>query len=366
MKPSHSLAHLFFALVALIAIRAISFAQPADSIVQVSDQKAGSMLVFPFYGSDGAGGDTRLTITNVGPAGVAPAVNGIGTAQTISNQLNVHLFFLDSTCAQADGYLCFTKFQSYSFRASEWDPVTTRGDLIAIVVDNMGFPISYNGLIGNAFVNTTVNGAKWLGNYGAEAFASLGQFNVNTGNFDSDAFLNQFITTAFLRMNNGPRNRVVGYDAAASSFEVEFQSPKDSVNQAILTVGLSGFIGRELSGNAPDGIGAIYRNDEKIFSFTPPAGGCSVVTLINDASIRIVGGLSNSIGTGKTGTAIWNVRAFVNNAFFPGNSVGLFITPVQANGGWSGIRTLHKRNVTEINVNNIGLQMPVFMPTCVL
>lgn len=346
MKTSRNLTHMLVALAGLVALCAVSFAQGGAAAVQVSDQKAGTMLVFPFYGSDGTGGDTRLTITNVGPAGA-----GVGTATTISNNLNVHLFFLDNTCAQADVYLCFSKFQSYSFKASEWDPVTKRGELIAIPVDAMGYPISYNGLIGNAFVNTTVGTDKWVGNYSPEAFSSRGTLD-NLGNFqlDPNAAANG-LANANLLLNNGPLNQITGLDAGADKLAVEIQSPVDSKNQAILTMGLNGSIGGALSGNAAAGTGVIYRNDEKAFSFTPPGGGCSVLTLINDASIRIVGGLSNSIGSGKTATVVWNVA---------GPAVGLFVTPVQANSPWAGIRGLHKRDAAV----NGRLAMPVFMPIC--
>ena len=323
MKTSRNLTRLFVALATLIALCAVSFAQA--SRVQVSDQKAGSLLVFPFYGNDGAGGDTRLTITNVGEA------NG-----NVNNQLNVHLFFLDASCSQADVYLCFTKFQSYSFKASEWDPVTARGELIAVPVDAMGAPITYNGLIGNAFVNTTVSGAKWVGNYSPEAFTAVGAVTGVT-------------TTATLNLNNAPLVGGAGYDAPAGGFAAEFQSPVDVKNQAILTMGLNGTIGGALNGNAAAGIAAIYRNDEKLFSYSMPGSGCSALTIINDATIRIVGGLSNSIGTGKTGTAIWNVAG----------AVGLFVTPVQANNASQGIRTLHKRTA-----GNASLTIPVFMPIC--
>ena len=324
MKTSRNLTRLFVALAALIALCAVSFAQA--SRVQVSDQKAGALLVFPFYGNDGVGGDTRLTLTNVGDV----------AANNVSNNLNVHLFFLDASCSQADVYLCFTKFQSYSFKASEWDPVTARGELIAVPVDNMGNPIGYNGLIGNAFVNTTVGGAKWVGNYSPEAFTAVGAVTGVT-------------TTATLNLNNAPLVGGAGYDAPAGGFAAEFQSPVDVKNQAILTMGLNGTIGGALNGNAAAGIAAIYRNDEKIFSYSMPGSGCSALTLINDATIRIVGGLSNSIGSGKTGTAIWNVQG----------AVGLFVTPVQANNASQGIRTLHK---TKAGAGR--LIVPVFMPIC--
>lgn len=339
MKISRAFTSLFVAIAAFIVLGTSSFAQDP---IQVSDQKAGSLLVFPFYGSDGAGGDTRMTITNIGPAPQAITAPGLSTAQTISSALNVHLFFLDSTCLQADVYLCFTKYQSYSFKASEWDPVTLRGQLIAIPVDVNGYPISYNGLIGNAFVNTIVNGSKWIDNYSPESFASIG---------DAQGFTaGQAGSTATLVLDNSPRNGTVGYDAPAGSFQAEFQSPVDSKNQAILTVGLQGTIGAALTGNAARGIAVIYRNDEKLFSYTMPGSGCSALVTLTDSNIRLVGGLSNSIGSGKTGTAIWNVDG----------AIGLFITPVQPNGGYQGIRTLHKRTA------GVGrLTIPVFMPICI-
>lgn len=381
MRTSHKLTHVLGLLAAILVLATASFAQPAaDSTVQVSDQKAGSMLVFSFYGSDGtAANDTRISITNVGPVGG----NTNNTATVISNALNVHLFWLDSGCSQADGYICFTKFQQWVLKASEWDPVTTRGVLIAVAVDVMGYPISYNGLIGNAFVNCNVtqSGAteRWLGNYGAEAFTSvgvtvpapLGQAGVYYTDFDAT---NNARTSAQLALANVPRNTGVaavpanpvtlgGYDAGANSFAAEFQSTKDSTGQTILTVGLSGTIGSALDGNTVDNnkIALIYRADEKIFSWTGGAGGCQVLTRLTDTNPRILGGLGAQIGTGKTGTVVWVTSAgnAGNNA--TGNAVGLFITPSTGNNAWVGIRGLHKRDA------GAGiLRMPVFMPICVI
>jgi hypothetical protein len=220
------------------------------------------MLVFSFYGSDGtAANDTRISITNVGPVGG----NTNNTATVISNSLNVHLFWLDASCSQADGYICFTKFQQWVLKASEWDPVTARGVLIAVAVDVMGYPISYNGLIGNAFVNCNVTQAgateRWLGNYGAEAFTSVGALVPapagQPGVFYTDAPNTVAgAPSAVLNLNNFPRNTAAaavlgvnaaaGYDAGANSFAAEFQSTKDSTGQTILTVGLTGTIGGAL------------------------------------------------------------------------------------------------------------------------
>lgn len=384
MRTSYRLTHLFSAIAVLMILATTSFAQlAADANVQVSDQKAGSVLVFPFYGSDGTqANDTRISITNVGPAGIATAIN---TANVISNSLNVHLFWLDGTsCSQADGYICFTKYQQWVLRASDWDPVTARGVLIAVAVDTMGYPISYNGLIGNAFVNCNVtqSGAteRWLGNYGAEAFASVGALVAapagQAGVFytDVDAVTNGR-PSAQLALVNLPKLTgaaavpgfpvtVGGYDAAANSFAAEFQSTKDSTGQTVLTVGLTGTIGGALDGNAVDNnrIGAIYRADEKIYSWTGGGGGCQVLLRLTDTNPRVTGGLGTQIGTGKTGTLVWTTTVG-NGANNLGAAVGLFITPSTGNNAWVGIRGLHKR---DIGGTRSFLVMPVFMPVCVI
>ena len=367
MRSPHKLTHFLILCTAIVIASIAGYAQvAASSTVQVSDQKAGSILVFPFYGSDGTtANDTRISITNVGPSGVNPQLS----MGTISNSLNVHLFWLDgASCSQADGYICFTKFQQWILKASDWDPVTPRGVLIAVAVDNMGYPIAYNGLIGNAFVNCNVtqNGIteKWLDNYGAEAFAGVGIPSGNLGFIYPD--INSFTagaSTSTLFFNNGPLNFLAGYDAGANSFAVEFQSTKDAVGQTVLTVGLDGTIGGALDGNGVENnrIAAIYRADEKLYSWTGGGGGCQVLLRLTDNNPRIVGGLGTQIGTGKTGTMVWTTIAASGRA----GAVGLFITPNSNNNIRVGIRGLHKRDVATL-VNTSRLIMPVFMPVCVI
>ena len=342
----------------------------ADSTVQVSDQKAGSVLVFPFYGSDGSNAnDSRLTITNVGPAGLPGGpvpMPMTGTTTEVLNNLNVHLFWMDSSCSQADGYVCFTKFQSWTFKASEWDPVTARGFLIAVAVDPQGYPISYNGLIGNAFVNCNVtqSGAteRWLGNYGAEAFASLGVSLLPIPNpatvyfYTTAAKPNTPAAAATLLFNNGPRAGVAGYDAGANSFAAEFQSPVNSTGQTVLLVPLSGTVGGTLVGNgfSNNNTALLYRNDEKEYSWTGPAPACQMLIRISSTNPRILGGLGTQISSGKSGTLVWGTT---------GGSVGLFVSPAAGNQAFIGIRGLHKRSVS---LNDPGLTMPVFVPTCII
>jgi len=129
---------------------------PASS--EASDQKPGSILIYPLYGSTPANlerQDTRINITNTDP----------------TRRIVVHLFFQDDDSASvADGFLCLTPNQTASFLTSDLDP-GVNGYLIAIAVDERtGCPINFNHLIGDEYVKLSSGHAA---NLPAEAFASL-------------------------------------------------------------------------------------------------------------------------------------------------------------------------------------------------
>ena len=111
MQTSHKLTRLFLGLASLVALAAASFGQVPTfgavgalvNQIEVSDQKPGSILVYPYYTSSAqTKADTRITLSNLG------ATNAI-----------VHLFLLaGANCQQADQYVCLTKGASISFKAS--------------------------------------------------------------------------------------------------------------------------------------------------------------------------------------------------------------------------------------------------------
>ena len=319
---SHKFTRLFFSLAALIVLAASALAGAAPTNVGVSDQKAGSVLAFPYYTSE-AGSDTRLTISNTG-----------------NDSAIVHMFFVDKSCNQADQYICLTANASQSFLASEYDP-SNSGYLLAVAVDYNGAPIKNNVLIGNAFLN---DGA-YVGNYGAEAFwANLGS-----------AVLAQDGMSATLVFDGDK-----GLDALPTQHVAEIQSPNDSVGQKIIVAGLAGsIIGGNTGGAASQvGIGVAYNDGEKPGSFSSPfSGNCIKTATITPTSPRVPGGLGSIAGVnnnalipaGRTGTLKWNT----------GGTVGLILTPKQGTNKWSGIRTLHKTATTPKT-----LVIPVFTPGC--
>ncbi len=328
MQTTRFFTQLFSALSLLMILSINSFAGGPPTNVGVSDQKAGSVLAFPYYKSDGLAVNTRFTISNTG-----------------ATDTRVHLFFIDAACTQADMAICLTPNASTSFLASDMDPLNT-GYLIAVAVDSDGCPINQNGLIGNAFVND----GNYVGNYGAEAFWAYG----TAPQMATCDMVNMVATLNF----NVLSCVGTGLDALPSQFVAEIQSPLNSVGQKIVVAGLSGDISAGTdnlkAGSAMTGIGVLYNQDEAAGSFSNPfTGACLKSTVITTTSPRVPGGLGTGaralVKTGEVATMKWNVRG----------AVGLIMTPTNAGNSWSGIRTLHKTNVAANT-----LTIPVYAPTC--
>lgn len=286
---------------------------------RLSDQKPGSVLVFPYYTSitGAVTNNTRLSITNVNP----------GT-NVVANQAFVHIFLIDgSSCFQTDFFVCLTPNATFTFDALSYDPDVT-GYVVAVAVESgTGVPIQNNNLIGNAFVNT----ANYFGNYGAESFAA------NSTNL---AAINGVTARLFF---DG-----LGYDAVPKQFAVEIQSPVDVPTpfQRIITASLNGDVSTgALTGAAQTSTAQIFNQNEVARSVTGIlTGTCQATGLISD-NLRVAGKLSNLIPTGLSGS----VRVTT------GGSVGILLTPRAVT--WGGIRTLHKLSTVATS-----LTIPVMLP----
>jgi hypothetical protein len=298
---------------------------PAAAVpsIRVSDQKPGSILVFPYYtsGNDAppAVNDTRISLTNISPP-----------ANPKAFQAFVHVFLVEgSSCMQTDFFVCLTPGATYSFNALSMDPVIT-GYIIAIAVDAMtGLPVQNNVLVGNAFLNTP----NYYGNYGAESFAA------NSTNLFADQG-----TVATLFFDG------IGYDPVPKKFAVEIQSLVDvpAPFQRIVTAGMIGDLSSGiLSGAAQSATGQIINEQEDSRSINNlVTGACQAMGVISD-TVRVGGGLANFIPSGRSGTVRFEV----------GGAVGLLLTP--RNTRWGGVRTLHKTATVATS-----LTIPVFFPNC--
>jgi hypothetical protein len=124
----------------------------------LSDQKSGSVLVFPFYSSISlkpTRENARISITNTEP----------------TRRIAVHLFFIqEDAAAVADAFVCLTPNQTTSFLTSDFDPDIS-GYLVAIAVDDRtGCPINFNFLIGDEYVKLD---SGFAANLAAESFAAI-------------------------------------------------------------------------------------------------------------------------------------------------------------------------------------------------
>jgi DNA-binding beta-propeller fold protein YncE len=296
---------------------------PAVANPAVSDQKAGSVLVFPYYTSaaDGsfARSDTLLQISNV--------CNGPSTISGVPNYSFLHLFFINGeNCSPADTFVCLTPNGSIQIKASDYDPMVT-GYLIAIAVDASGAPVQNNCFIGAAY--TRVNN-QTLDSYGAEAFWKLtpGPAPVTGGN-------------ATISLDG------MSYDAAPVQFSVQVQDPA-AADEFIILASVSGNLGTKLNDAGQVGAGVLYRADEAPASFQPQiGGGCQSVTKVDRSKIRIVPG---------------SLDAFLKDSygylkFTTTPAVGLLAH--QVNNHFSGFRTLHKTQV-----GSATLTAPCFPPFC--
>ena len=121
----------------------------------VSDQKAGSILIYNIYTSstDPTKQNTRINLTNTNP----------------TRDIQIHLYFVAEGCAVADSYVCLTPNQTTSFVTSDFDPGTT-GYIVAVATDQLGCPINFNYLIGDEYVKFASGHAA---NLGAQAISAI-------------------------------------------------------------------------------------------------------------------------------------------------------------------------------------------------
>lgn len=304
---------------------------PASSAL--SDQKAGSILVYNFYISNPARQDrenTRISITNTNSTAGLP-----GTAF-------VHLFFLDGeSCMPADAFLCLTPNQTASFLASEVDP-GTKGYLIAVAVDPAtGCPVSFNFLIGDAYLKLA---SGHVANLAAEAFAAL-----YTGALPG---CNPTDLSATLSFDDAVYNRAPRVLAASSLL-----SQLDG-NSTFLIVNAIG--GNLVTTAASIGslFGYLFDDEENAFSFTINGVGCQLLRNLATAPPRTAPPFNRVIPANHTG---W-MKLFVP----PPNNNGLAIlgAVVNANSLPSGItncgRNLHHLTLAP----SATLIIPVMPPAC--
>jgi hypothetical protein len=292
----------------------------------VSDQKAGSVLVFNLYSSNAASPNTqntRFSLTNIHP----------------SQSANVHLFFVDgAACSVADLYICLTPNQTTSFLASDIDPGTT-GYLVAVAKNKDGCPINFNYLIGDEYVKLSSGHAA---NLGAEAFSALAG-GLPACNADS--------TTAVLNFDG------VSYNLAPRVLAVDSIGSRADGNDTLLVV-------NRLGGNMATGaqtltslFGLLYDDTEIGYSFTFTPGTCQVRGSITNSFPRTTPRVDSVIPAGRAG---WMRLWSQTDAALLGAAINFNSNAGVSSGAFNQGHNLHKLTLTGV----ASLTVPVFPPNC--
>jgi hypothetical protein len=333
---------MLWAVLALSTLASTAFAQtqgpigpgtayPATS--EVSDQKAGSVLIYNCYSSNAANPaieNTRINITNVNP--------------TFS--VAVHLFFVDgSNCSPADAFLCLTPNQTATFLASDIDP-GVRGYLVAVASDGDGCPINFNYLIGDEYLKLASGHAA---NLGAEAVAGLGTNRAPVAGCDTT---NGVAVLAFSGTGNNYNRmpRVVAVDAVSSQVDA---------NDTMLI--LNRIAGNLATGASTLGslFGIVYDDAEQPFSFTFSSNSCQLKASLTSGVFRILGGGINSIiPSGRSG---WiKIYSPTTDIGLLGAVINFNPTAGQNPSAFNGGHNLHKLTLT----TTASYTIPVFPPFC--
>lgn len=292
---------------------------------EASGQRAGSVLVFPFYSSDPAAlnrENTRISLTNLHS----------------QRRATVHLFFVaDDATGVADGYLCLTPNQTVSFLMSDLDPGVT-GYLIAVASDErLGCPANFNYLVGESLVKLAAGHAA---NLPAIAFAALGAVPC-----DEQA------STAELKFDG------VQYSAAPRTLALDnLPSPVDG-NATLLIVD-------RLSGNLATGLntlgsifGVLYNDAEAPFSFEFSTSRRQFRGVINATFPRTAPRVPNIIPAGRSG---WLKLTRDTDSAIVGAAINFNPNSNSNSNAFSQGHNLHHLTLT----TEASLIVPVFPPTC--
>lgn len=341
MRTTHKSVLLVLALSPLLALSILAAdpGAPYPNVSQVSDQKAGSLLVYNVYSSSSTEANelnTRISLTNVNQL-----------AQTF-----VHLFFVDgASCGVADSYLCLTPNQTVTFLMSDVDPGIT-GYLVALAVDsNTGCPISFNYLIGDEFCKLP---SGHFGNLLAESFAAQ---------YDGVAACDGASPSATLWFDAS--GRPGSYNLLPRTLAADNIADRPTGNSTLLVVNR---IGGNLSFAAASVnklFGILYDDAEHSYSFSFDAGTCQLRTELNNTTPRLTPRFETIIPAGRSG---WLKLSSTDTT---GGILGAVFNCHPETGSvanaFNGGHNLHKLTFNDANVgtaNAPNLIVPVFPPTC--
>ncbi len=297
------------------------------STAEVSDQKAGSVLVYNLYSSSIAAPNsqnTRIAITNTNP----------------SLPIAVHLFFVDgATCSIADSLVCLTPNQTASFLASDIDPGTT-GYIVAVASDLVtGCPVDFNYLIGDEYVKLSSGHAA---NLTAEGFAAI------AGGLPA---CNGLSVTALLSFDGTSYNRAPRVLAASN-----IPSRADG-NDTLIVINRFGGSLAAGAGTLGSLFGILYDDAENPLSFTFTAGVCQFRSSLSSNFPRVAPRFEQFIPAGRSG---WAKFYSQSDIALLGAQINFNVNAGTAANAFNQGHNLHKLTLTTTAV----LTIPIFPPNC--
>jgi len=287
----------------------------------LSGQRPASLLIYPLYTSavNLALQDSRFTLTNASPDLTS----------------YVHLFFVDGAdCSVADMFVTLTASQTISFLASDLDPTIT-GYLVAVAVDEYGFPQHFNHLLGSVFVKFESGHAANLSAVGVAALAG-GMRPVMT--FESD-------TTMDLYLDG------ISYSEVPRTLALSNVPSRADGNQTMMVINR---IGGDFSGRGGSALSALYGllfdDRETAASYTVPGGSCQIRVVINGTSVRTTPRIDTLIPAGRSG---WMKISSINDEGILGAMINY------SPNGFNQGHLLHALTTTR----SVVIKVPIVPPT---
>jgi len=328
MQILRKLTNSMLALLALVTLASAALAAEPGipyPVSEISDQKAGSVLIYNAYTSAALpdpSHDTHISITNT--SAFLPSF--------------VHLFFVDGeTCSVADAFVCLTPCQIACFLASDLDP-GVNGYIVAVATDALGCPVSHNFLLGSARVRYS-SAVGHEADLGAEAIAALYTGSLPTCTPASE--------TATLPLDG------VLYNLAPRVLLAEPLFNPAAASQLVVVNRIGGSL---LTTAAPVGalFGILTDDAENKFSFTVRSARCQF--LFRPPSIRTAPPFTSVIPPGRCGfMSFWGADdTFAYTGAIFTTSSAVHPTP------FSSGKNLHKKTLTRF----ASYTIPVFAPPC--
>jgi hypothetical protein len=338
MQTSRKLTHALVALFALVMMSMAALAaepgSPYPPTSEISDQKAGSILVYNYYSSPSTptpNHNTRINITNTN------STNGV----------IVHLFFVADNCTVADFKLPMSQNYTYTFNVDEFDP-NINGFLVAVASDgDTGLPKSHNFLIGDEYIKLP-GGAS--ANLAAEAIAATyeGVLDQSPDNFG-----------AVLRFGDPAKDPLARYNRLPAVLAVDnFPSRADQNETTVILNRLEGDLSGSLSPKLGRLFALVYDDNETPYSSSIPATDCQYrfVIGVNDQTVlRTAPRLSSIIKAGQSG---W-IRIYSSDGKTPllGSMINFNPNTNSRRDVFNGGHNLHKLAFTTVT---ISVTVPVF------